>query len=282
MRSQINTAIARAAHRRKGLVTREQLLAIGLTRGQIDTRVQGKALIPDYDGIYRVGHCAPNLETSYLAAVLACGKGTSLSGGAASYLYGLIKGKPPPPEVTTPSQRRPHGVICHRTRRVSDATTYRGIPITTVARTVVDMAPGSTPAELAEQFHHAVVKFRVKPHHVEAVLKRRPNSKGAKALRRVMNGDERVLLSELERGFIALLREHNLPLPKTNIPRGGHWVTATGTSTSSPSSSTPTASTPRATRGSRTSAASGRRGRRVAASTGDMSGATSSRSRSRP
>jgi hypothetical protein len=227
MAAQINTAervLARLANPRKGLVDRDQLLAAGLTRHQIARCVRNGVLWPEYDGIYRVGHRAPNLETSYLAAVLACGEGALLSGRAAAYLYGLIKGDPPKPEVTTPTQHRPKGVICHRTRRVTDATTYRGIPITTVARTVVDMAPGSTPGELAELFHHAVVRFRVKPYHVEAVLKRRPNAKGAQTLRRVINGDERALLSVLERGFIAVLRKHDLPLPKTNIPEDGHWV----------------------------------------------------------
>jgi hypothetical protein len=227
MAAQINTAervLARLANTRKGLVDRDQLLAAGLTRHQIARCVRNGVLWPEYDGIYRVGHRAPNLETSYLAAVLACGEGALLSGRAAAYLYGLIKGDPPKPEVTTPTQHRPKGVICHRTRRVTDATTYRGIPITTVARTVVDMAPGSTPGELAELFHHAVVRFRVKPHHVEAVLKRRPNAKGAQTLRRVINGDERALLSVLERGFIAVLRKHDLPLPRTNIPEDGHWV----------------------------------------------------------
>src|SRR2546423_15433816 len=148
MRGQINTAIARFAHRRKGLVDRDELIAAGLTRGQLDARVRGKLLIPEYEGIYRVGHCAPNLETSYLAAVLACGKGALLSGRAAAYLYGLIKGAAPQPEVTTPTQRRPKGVFCHRTVGVSDATIHRGVPITTVARTVVDLARDSTPGEL--------------------------------------------------------------------------------------------------------------------------------------
>ena len=206
-------------------MTRDELLGAGLTRSQIDRRVASGDLIPQYQGIYRVGHRAPNLETSYLASVLACGTGAVLSGAAASYLYGLVKGKPPPPEVTTPTQRRPKGVITHRgqvDRR--DSTHYRGIPVTTVARTVVDMAGRSTPSELAELFHHAVVRFRVKPHHVEAVLKRWPNAKGATTLRRVMNGDERALLSVLERAFIALLDAHGLPLPGTNIPKGGHWV----------------------------------------------------------
>jgi very-short-patch-repair endonuclease len=224
MRGQINTAIALRANRRKGLVTREELLAAGLTPGQIDARVRSKQLFPEYEGIYRVGHCAPNLETSYLAAVLACGKGALLSGSAAAYLYGLIKGAAAKPEVTTPTQRRPPGVICHRTRRVTDASSYRGIPVTSVARAVVDLAAQSTSGELAELFHHAVVKFRVTPHHVEAVLERRPNAKGAKNLRRVMNGDERALLSVLERAFVALLEAHDLPLPETNIPKDGHWV----------------------------------------------------------
>src|SRR3954447_8045844 len=221
MGGQINKAIALRANRRKGLVDRDELFDVGLSERQIDRRIANGALIPEYPRIYRVGHCAPNLETSYLAAVLACGEGALLSGRAAAYLYGFIKGDAPKPEVTTPTQRRPQGVVCHRTRRTSDATNYRGIPITTVPRTVVDMAAESTPGELAVVFHHAVARFRVKPHQVEAVLGRRPNSKGAATLRRVVNGDERALLSELERGFIALLRQHNLPLPKTNIPKDG-------------------------------------------------------------
>lgn len=227
MSAQINTAervLARLANDRKGLVERDELLAAGLTRHQIARCLRNGVLWPEYEGIYRVGHRAPNLETSYLAAVLACGKGALLSGRAAAYLYGLVRGAAPKPEVTTPTQRRPNGVVCRRTRRVSDAATYRGIPITTVPRVVVDMAPDSTPGELAELFHHAVVKFRVRPHHVEAVLKRRANATGAATLRRVIHGDERALLSVLERGFIALLRKNNLPLPKTNIPEDGHWV----------------------------------------------------------
>jgi hypothetical protein len=77
---------------------------------------------------------------------------------------------------------------------------------------------------LALFFHEAAVRYRVKPEHIEAVLKRRPTSPGAAKLKRVVRGDTRVLLSELERAFIALLRRHNLPLPQTNIAVDGHWV----------------------------------------------------------
>ena len=111
MPGQINALLAQLGGGQKGPVTRDQLHEAGLTRGQIDWRVQSHVLIPRYEGIYRVGHCAPNLETSYLAAVLACGEGTLLSGRAAAYLYRLIRGAPPPPEVTTSTQARPPGVI---------------------------------------------------------------------------------------------------------------------------------------------------------------------------
>src|ERR687887_2784253 len=149
MGGQINTLMNRLASRRKGLVERDQLLDAGISERQIDRRLGNGSLIPEYDGVYRVGHRAPSLECSYLAAVLACGEGALLSGRAAAYLYGLIKGDPPPPEVTTPTKRRPKGVVMHRTRSACDGARYRGVPITTVPRTVVDMAADSTPVELA-------------------------------------------------------------------------------------------------------------------------------------
>ena len=207
------------------MVSREELLAAGLSEGQVDWRVQSGLLIPDYDGIYRLGHTAPNLESSYLAAVVACGEGSLLSGRAAAHLCGLVRARPPNPEVTTTTKRTPGGVIVHRKRFIHprDATEYRGIPVTTVPRTVADMAGHTTPGDLALLFHEARIRFSVTPEHVEAVLAR-SRVRGAAALRRVMWGDERVLLSELERGFIALLDTHHLPLPGTNIPRGAHWV----------------------------------------------------------
>src|SRR5256885_9590891 len=225
MPGQINALLAQLAGGQKGLVTRDQLHEAGLTRGQIDWRVQSHVLIPRYEGIYRVGHSAPNLESSYLAAVLACGEGTLLSGHAAAYLYGLTKGRPPRPEVTTTTKRQPPGVLVHRTRAIHPRyrTEYRGIPITTVPRTVADLAAGSTPADLALVFHEARIKFGVRPEYVEAVLAR-SRVRAAAKLRRVIRGDERVLLSELERSFIALLERAGLPLPQTNIPRDGHWV----------------------------------------------------------
>jgi hypothetical protein len=102
------------------------------------------------------------------------------------------------------------------TGRTSDATTHRGIPVTTVPRTLVDLGSLLSLEALARACHEAGVKYRTTPRQVEAVLARRPNAPGAKKLRQVLHGDAPVTLSALERRFLKLLREANLPLPVTN------------------------------------------------------------------
>jgi hypothetical protein len=220
---QLIAELARGSH---GVVAWGELLRVGLSEDQIRQRLQNGVLIPEFPGVYRVGHRAPSVEAHYMAAVKACGKGSVLRGRAAAHLWGLIKGDAPRPEVLTPTERRIKGIKTVRSRRIDqrDVTKRYGIPVTTVARTVVDLAADETPEDLALHFHAAATRYRLKPHHVEAVLKRRHNAKGAKKLRRVVYGDTRALLSDLERGFIALLEAHEIPLPKTNIPRHGHWV----------------------------------------------------------
>lgn len=207
-------------------MTRAQLLGGGISSSAIERLLASGALIQVYRGVYRVGHAAPSMESSYIAAVYACGDGALLSGRAAAYLLGLIKGRPPPPEVICPTQRSIGGVKTVRSRTIDprDATEYRAIPVTTVPRTLVDLAAVLSPEDLARACHEAEVRFRTKPAQLEAVLARRPTSPGAPALRRVLRGDVRVTLSKLERRFLDLLREHDLPLPETNRPAGSRRV----------------------------------------------------------
>jgi very-short-patch-repair endonuclease len=68
------------------------------------------------------------------------------------------------------------------------------------------------------------VRHRTTPAQVEAVVARRPNSPGAGKLRAILRGETRVTLSKLERRFLDLLREHELPLPRTNRLAGGRRV----------------------------------------------------------
>lgn len=215
--------MARGSH---GVVTRRRLLAAGMTSKEIDRCLRSGVLIQVHRGVYRVGHVAPSVEADYLAAVLACGDGAVLSGRAAAWLHGLIRGAAPAPEVTAPRERRVRGVTVHRSRRLDrrDVTRARGIPVTTVPRTLVDLAPTVSRDALARACHEAGVRYDTTPRQVDEVLRRRPNAPGAANLRAVMRGDAKVTLSELERRFLERLRAAGLPLPHTNRPAGGRRV----------------------------------------------------------
>lgn len=213
--------IERLATRSYGVVTRAQLLATGLTDAQIKRRLRSGELLQEYRGVYRVGHRAPSVEARYLAAVWACGSGAVLSGRAAGHLLGLLATPPSMPEVTAPTERRIPGIRTHRNRTPIEATRWRGIPVTTPTRTLVDLSSVLAIADLARACHEAGIRFGTAPGEVEAIFRGRP---GAKALRRVLRGDEHVSLSALERRFLRLLRDEGLPLPVTNRPAGGRYV----------------------------------------------------------
>jgi hypothetical protein len=228
-RPQITTVeqkISRLASRSHGIVTRDELVRAGVTQAQIRSRLARGALIPLHRGVFRVGHAAPSLEARYMAAVKACGNGALLHRQAAAHLLGLLKRAPSLPEVLTTRRRRPNGVIVQRCRSIDrrDASTWRGIPVTNVPRTLVDLAGLLDPPDLARAFHEAAVKHRVRPDAVERVLARRHNWPGAPKLRAVIWGDTPVSLSKLESYFIARLRRARFPLPETNRIADGRYV----------------------------------------------------------
>jgi very-short-patch-repair endonuclease len=115
------------------------------------------------------------------------------------------------------------GIVTKRSQQI-EATVHRGIPITTVPRTLVDNAATLPLTALVRACHEASVKYGTAPDQVEEVLARRPTAPGAGTLRKVLRGDERVTLSELERRFLSLLRDHGLPLPATNERVGSYRV----------------------------------------------------------
>jgi very-short-patch-repair endonuclease len=105
-----------------------------------------------------------------------------------------------------------------------DTTSWHRIAVTTVPRTLVELSSLLSLDELARAAHEAGVRHRTTPAQVERALARTPKAKGAANLRRVLRGDVQVTLSELERRFLTLLREHGLPLPATNTKTGAHRV----------------------------------------------------------
>lgn len=215
------------AGRQHGNVARWQLLAADVSEEWIEKRLGKGGLIRTYRGVYRVGHAAPSAEADYMAAVLACGEGSALRRLAAAHLLNMRRRAPwPDPEVWTPTERRIEGIDTKRTRNLDrrDVTIHRGIPVTTPARTLLDLADAVSADELARAVHQADVIHGTTPDDVEAAIRRRPNAKGIAELRRILWGDSDRILSELEKAFIKLLKQNGLPLPITNRPAGGRLV----------------------------------------------------------
>jgi len=209
-----------------GIATFAELRAAGLTEAKILWRLRTGALLEEYPGVYRVGHRAPSTEATYMAAVKACGEGALLAGRAAAHLWGLIKGPAQPPEVISLTERRIPGIVTHRARRQpgADGAKHRGIPVTTVARTLVDLAAVLPADALGRACHEAGVLHGTTPKSVREVIGRRPGSRGVGKLRRIISGEEKVVLSRLEERFVQRLEAAELPLPVTNRVAGGRRV----------------------------------------------------------
>lgn len=219
--------LERIATRSHGVVTHHEAVQAGISADQIKHRRKIGLLLPTrYRGVYRFGHRAPGTGADYLAAVKACGPGPAeLYGMAAAYWLSLLKGKsPPPPEVTAPANKNIPGLRTHWNRRgpAPLTTIWKGIPVTTPAQTIVDLAARLTEEELAVICHEAGFRHRTTPAQVKRVLERRPKAPGVAKLRRVLGWQTPVSLSYLERRFIALLRSEGLPLPpETNRSTDG-------------------------------------------------------------
>jgi hypothetical protein len=88
--------------------------------------------------------------------------------------------------------------------------------VTTVPRTLVDLAAVLDEDDLARAVHQADVRHHTTPEQIERVLSRRHNWPGARKLRRVIWGEVPVTLSRLERRFLERLRTAGLPQPEVN------------------------------------------------------------------
>ena len=222
--------MARIAHGQHGRVARRQLLAEGVAAKQIDRWVRARLLRPVHHGVYAVGHAAPSTHGHCMAAVLAFGGGAVLSHRAAAHLLGLLRGAPPRPEVTVPTTAgvaRP-GIVIHRVRTlpVLDTATFENIPIATVPRILLDLAPATPLTALTRMCHEAWVRHDCGADRIEACIARNARKPGIPRLQAALGQD--ATLSDLEAAFVDLLRAHGLPEPRTNIDRLGdkvdcHW-----------------------------------------------------------
>ncbi len=229
MRPSFDT-IAGIAGSQHGRVSHAQLVAAGVGRDRVKRWLADGRLHLVHVGVYAVGHTAPSLLGDLMAAALAGGDGSAVSHGSAGHALRVVPLRPGRPHITVPTTagRTRAGIVLHRVHGLpaADVMCFQGIPLTTVPRILLDVAPRLSLAELTRACHEAWIRHRVTPHAVEACIKRNPTKKGALKLRRALGSD--ATLSDLEDGFIALLRRYGLPLPRTNIDYAGdkvdcHW-----------------------------------------------------------
>jgi very-short-patch-repair endonuclease len=217
--------IAGLSERQHGVVTRGQLLEMGLTDDGIGRRVKDGRLWRVHQGVYAVGRPTLTLHGRFIAAVLSCGPGAALSHVAAGVLLILLEERGPRIDVTVPrsGQRRRRGaVIIHRAALPdSDVTTKHGIPVTTPARTLVDLAD-VLPRRRLERALDEAAYLRLDVTDLQPRPGRRGSGTLAEALRRHDAGNTRTR-SDLEERMLSLLR-NRLPAPEVNSGIEGYTV----------------------------------------------------------
>jgi very-short-patch-repair endonuclease len=216
----VEARIAEVARRQHGVISRDQLLRFGLGYDAIDHRICAKRLLPLYRSVYAVGHRNQSRETGWMAAVLAAGEGAVLSHRPAGAAWGLCSSSGRP-EVTVPRQRRPRaGIVFHHSAIPPDErTTLNNIPITTVPRTLLDLAASLDQRQLERAINEAEIKRLWDELSLHDLLHRYPKRPGTRNMRAALHKRREgatYTKSDLEELFIRFADKAGLPRPETN------------------------------------------------------------------
>lgn len=217
------------AERQHGVVARRQLLDLGLSEELVKGRVRSGALIPVHEGVFAVGHPRISRFGRWMAAVLATGPCSVLSHGSAAELWGIRRSRDLP-EVTRRSGGTTRAnVRLHQTRILEpvEVTVEAGIPVTSVERTLMDIASRLGDRQIERVVVAADRAGLLRWPELQRLLERTPRRPGAGRLHRATNRisphavDAR---SPLEIDFLALCRDAGLSMPQVNVLVAGHLV----------------------------------------------------------
>jgi hypothetical protein len=214
--------VARAAADQWGVLSLAELFACGLSPKSVVTGVRNGRLHPIHRGVYAVGHRRVALEGRFLAAVKACGAGAVLSHFSAAALWGFMDWEERHPEVTLvgTAPRAHPGLRIHRTTRLDpdDRTRHRGIPITSPARTLVDLAATLEHRPLRAVTRRAQSLQRVNLRQLAATLARHRRRPGAAKLAEIIATGPAPTRSELEDVVLDLILRGGHVHPDVNVP----------------------------------------------------------------
>jgi len=216
--------IRELVERQHGVVARRQLVQCGVGEWLNQGRAEAGLLIPIFRGVFALGHKRISREGRWMAAVLASGPGAALSHSSAMALWG-IRGTRGPVEVLRRSGGPSYGrsdIRLHQTRSLphEQVTEEKGIPVTTIERTSLDMASRLDERQLERALVEADRSGRLRWDELQRLVVRGRGKKGIGRLRRVvMRVDPRATdaKSPIEVDFLALCREFGLPMPHVNV-----------------------------------------------------------------
>ena len=225
-RSDWDRAIGAIAARQHGVVTHAQLVALGMGSSTIRARVAANRLHRLHHGVFAVGYLPLVAHGYWAAAVLACGPGAVLSFASCGALHEIRPSSATLIDVTTPGRvgRRRDGLRIHPAATIvpSDLTVVAGIPCTTIARTICDLAGVVSQDATEYMVHRAQAKRVFVRAEVEAIVRRSPSRRGTRALRRILSISDRSedeVRSGLERLMLRICRTSGLPQPEVD-----HWI----------------------------------------------------------
>jgi very-short-patch-repair endonuclease len=206
--------------RQHGVVTRGQLLELGLGPDAIKHRVGRGRLHPLWRGVYAVGRPEVNQQGRWMGAVLSCGQAAVLSHGSAAALWGLMPlGSGIDVVVPQGVVRNRPGIRVHR-RATTERKDRRvaGIPVTDPVLTLVDLASCVPQWQLERAINEADRLDLIDPEALRTAIEPLPRRPGLARLRTLLDRYTRTD-STLERRFLSLVRSAGLPSPETQA-----WV----------------------------------------------------------
>lgn len=219
--------VARLAERQWGVVTGAQLDGAGLGSTAVSRWVRDARLHRLYPGVYAVGHRHLSVQGRLAAALLYAGRGAALSHRSAAWWWGLLGPEPPHIHVSIAGRRRPQPGLRPYSRRRVERAWHGRLPVTTVARTLLDVAADVPFDQLRRALAGAEYRRLVELDEVAAVLGR--GQPGSAALRAALERHRPELartLSVLEERFLELCEEHGIPVPEVNVEVAGLMVDA--------------------------------------------------------
>jgi very-short-patch-repair endonuclease len=215
------------ADRQFGVVARWQLEECGLTGATVSRWVAAGRLQRIYPRVYAVGHRALTIEGKLLAAILYAGPGAALSHESAAHWWRLLSHLPGSIHVCTPKRRRSLPAVRTHRSRGFERVLHRGLPVTTVPRTLVDLAHAAPTTILRGAVAEADFLRILDLDAIDATLtERRPGSARLKQALELHRPEYARTRSDLEDELLDLCRRYSLPFPEVNLKLCGYTVDA--------------------------------------------------------